>query len=332
MVDAAKMATIIHEDEALQRALDLSPEQAARVDPVLLARGEYNINFSFVHPDTNKSYVIRQALGSQMHLEHQIEYEAHALALLKQSGRTPIVYYCKDEVLVEDWLPGRPLNYVSDWEVAAAILADIHAVPVPDNHRLVEPIDPLGAVFDECRAMFKRYCAWDGSRSDLVDSVERWFVYAKQTLETSVPNTVRCIVNTEVNSHNFLINEGGTSYLVDWEKPVVGEPEQDIAHFLAPTTTYWKTDTLLDKHQCELFLKKYYEVVESRFNPGISEKRLSAYLSTTCMRGITWCAMAFAQHNTGERMVADAYTLAKIEEFLTPTFLNFVEENYFLDI
>ena len=50
------------------------------------------------------------------------------------------------------------------------------------------------------------------------------------------------MVNTELNSGNFLIDPQGVSSLVDWEKPLVSEPGQDLGHFLAPTTTFWKTD------------------------------------------------------------------------------------------
>lgn len=33
-----------------------------------------------------------------------------------------------------------------------------------------------------------------------------------------------CMVNTELNSGNFLIDPQGVSSLVDWEKPLVSEP------------------------------------------------------------------------------------------------------------
>ena len=39
-----------------------------------LARGEYNENFVFTHPDTGKKYVLRVNHGSQMQLERQISY------------------------------------------------------------------------------------------------------------------------------------------------------------------------------------------------------------------------------------------------------------------
>ena len=38
-------------------------------------------------------------------------------------------------------------------------------------------------------------------------------------------------------------NSKEDSYIIDWEKALIGECEQDLAHFLAPTTTFWKTDT-----------------------------------------------------------------------------------------
>ena len=59
----------------------------------LLAQGEYNRNFRFRHPVTGKDLLLRVNCGSQMHLEHQIEYESHALELLAPSGRTPQVLY-----------------------------------------------------------------------------------------------------------------------------------------------------------------------------------------------------------------------------------------------
>ena len=59
----------------------------------LLAQGEYNINYIFAHPETMRKLILRVNTGSQMHLDRQIEYEAHALKLLSVSGRTPRVYY-----------------------------------------------------------------------------------------------------------------------------------------------------------------------------------------------------------------------------------------------
>ena len=68
----------------------------------------------------------------------------------------------------------------------------------------------------------------------------------------------QCCINTELNSTNFLIGgEGKPNYIIDWEKPLFGDPAQDLGHFLAPTTTFWKTDVILREEEIENFLNEY---------------------------------------------------------------------------
>ena len=103
-----------------------------------------------------------------------------------------------------------------------------------------------------------------------------------------------CCINTELNSGNFLINgEGRPNYLIDWEKPLYGDPVQDLGHFLAPTTTFWKTDVILTEDEMESFVKEYKAAVKGRFDISGLEDRLKFFLPVTCLRGITWCAMAW---------------------------------------
>ena len=59
----------------------------------MLAQGEYNRNYTFIHPITGKKLVLRINFGSQMHLKDQILYEYKALKLLENSGRTPKAIY-----------------------------------------------------------------------------------------------------------------------------------------------------------------------------------------------------------------------------------------------
>ena len=66
-----------------REALGLPKEKTENYE--LLAQGEYNINYAFTHPVTGKKLLLRVNCGSQMHLEHQIEYEAHALRLMEGS-------------------------------------------------------------------------------------------------------------------------------------------------------------------------------------------------------------------------------------------------------
>ena len=98
----------------------------------LLAQGEYNINYFFVHPITRKRLILRLNTASQMHLENQIEYEHRTLKFLENSGHTPKVYYCDGSkqklmygVLVMEFLDGKSLDYTKDVQVGLRILSDI---------------------------------------------------------------------------------------------------------------------------------------------------------------------------------------------------------------
>ena len=87
-----------------------------------LGQGEYNINYTFSHPD-GRRLVLRINRGSQMHLDDQIGYEFSALKALEESGRTPKAIFCDraHNCLVMEHLPGRPLRYETDLETAAEI-------------------------------------------------------------------------------------------------------------------------------------------------------------------------------------------------------------------
>ena len=103
-------------------ALGLSEGEPVVFSP--LGQGEYNVNYSFIHPRTGKKLVLRINTGSQMHLEDQIGYEFTALQYLVPSGRTPKPLFCDREqgLLVMEWLPGRTLDYKTDMDEAAGIL------------------------------------------------------------------------------------------------------------------------------------------------------------------------------------------------------------------
>ena len=146
-----------------REALGLPKEKTENYE--LLAQGEYNINYAFTHPVTGKKLLLRVNCGSQMHLEHQIEYEAHALRLMECSGRTPKVLYVDGSrkfldhgVLVMEYLPGKALDYHTDLKYAAECLADIHSVRIPESESgLIRPENPLTAILEECEEMVKIY-------------------------------------------------------------------------------------------------------------------------------------------------------------------------------
>lgn len=338
----ASVESYIRKNQELYDLLELPASSSISVE--LLARGEYNENYVFTHPQTGKKLVFRINLGSQMHLSNQIAYEARALQLLAPSGRTPQLYFVSNVadfdgtgILIEEWLPGRSLSYETDLAEAAAILADIHSVPVPDDHGLIAPEHPLQNIVDECVVMFAGYSSWQGADAQIVKRVDSWIEQCQQGAERRMATAPdrRCLVNTELNSRNFLINtnthgaQEQMSYLVDWEKPLVAYKEQDLAHFLVPTTTFWKTDHILSKEQRSSFLLAYEHAVAGRFDTAGTTQQLDDYLAANCLRGITWSAMALAQHTTGERLVADDYTLAKIRTFLEPDFLDMLQKEFF---
>ncbi len=333
-LDPVEVERYVLGNAAAREALGLAKD--ACIEAHLLARGEYNANFRFRCPGTQQRLLFRVNLGSQMGLDDQIGYEARALSLLEASGRTPRVLfvdatkaYFGKGILVEQWLPGRALDYATDLPIAAQVLADVHAVPLPPDHGLVKPADAVGSIAEECAAMFGRYRAWSGANRTVVQRIDRMFSLVESAKAPTDDKRRRHVVSTELNSQNFLVNEGAASYLVDWEKPVAGEVEQDLAHFLVPTTTYWKTDTLLNAADIDRFVASYVDAVAGRFSVEGLRERVNDYLAVTCLRGLTWCAMAYADHVSGVRSVADDFTFAKVEEYLTDEFLTFVEREYF---
>ena len=304
----------------------------------LLAQGEYNINYLFTHPVTKEQLILRVNTDSQMNLKDQIEYEYKSLLLLKESKKTPVPIYVDSSkkyldygVLVMNFLPGVQLDYKKDLHIAASCLADIHSVNVSKENHLLCPKNPLHAIIDECKTMVQTY--YD---SPLGDEKKKKQIKRMLNLgEEMIKNTVeyegrRCIINTELNSSNFLINgENDNNYIIDWEKPLLGEPAQDLTHFLAPTTTFWKTDVILSEGEIDKFVKEYIKVVGSRFNTEDLEDRLKLYLPITCLRGITWCAMAWVQYKDPDKLIRNEFTAKKLDDYLSEEFLNMIESRYF---
>ena len=295
-----------------------------------LGQGEYNLNYRFRHPVTMQELVLRINTGSQMHLNNQIGYEFSALKNLEPSGRTPKALFCEPDrnCLVTEWLPGRPLQYETDMNIAAEIFADIHARPTPENCGLLEPENPLEAILEECRQMVAHYHSWDKA-DPLVRSLLKTLENEISARDLSAPVGIRkCMVNTEVNSGNFLINPQGKSYLIDWEKPLISEPAQDLGHFLVPTTTFWKTDVILTPEDVRHFVAHYRQAVNSRFETESLRERLPLYFTITCLRGVTWCAMAFREYSEPGRSLSNADTFLKIQDYLRPDFLENLLTNY----
>ena len=303
-----------------------------------LARGEYNINYTFIHPDSEEKYVLRVNTESQMQLENQIEYEYRALKSLESTGRTPKAYYVDDKrdmlpfgVLVMQYLKGRSLDYYKDMDKAAAIFADIHGSSTENAGFLITPPDPLGAMLEECKAMAEVYLRSPMADEDVKRTINEFIdiVESKLCKHREAAGKLN-IINTEVNSGNFIINDSAKEYyLVDWEKPILGEAAQDLAHFLAPTTTYWKTDVILTLEQQSDFLKTYTERTGESGRYDELLDRVKLYLPFNCLRGITWCSMAWMQYSSDDKLIKNEDTFKKIKSYLSDDYLHMVESRYF---
>lgn len=327
MIHAEPLRSYLRSDEFLSR-LDLPAGTALAFSP--LGQGEYNLNYTFLHPVTGQKLVLRINRGSQMHLADQIGYEFSALRALSPSGRTPKPLFCDSErqLLVMQWLPGGPLDYRTDMKTAARILADIHSVPVPEDCALIRPTAPAQAIYDECLQMVRHYFDWD--RADpRVCGLLRALIGEIGRLPLSEPSDAPvCIVNTELNSGNFLIDPRGRSHLVDWEKPLLSEPAQDLGHFLAPPTTFWKTDVILTPEEVRQFVDDYIAAVGGRMECGTLQDRLPLFFTVTCLRGVTWCAMAYREYCQPGRELRNEDTFRKLKAYLDPAFLEGILENY----
>ena len=302
----------------------------------MLAAGEYNVNLSFIHPISGEKLILRINQGSQMHLDNQIEYEANTLRLLQNSGRTPKLYYVDGSkkyldkgILVMEYLPGVALDYTKDLDKAVDILVDIHRQALPEDNGLIEAGAGFNFVLDECEEMFKYYAQSNHADKEIEKRIRKLLDMGckmSDKWKDSFDGLYKCLINTELNSTNFLINEAGKNYLIDWEKAVLGFPAQDIGHFLAPTSTFWKTDIILTKAEIEGFIENYINKASEYFDTyGIKETSL-AFIKINCLRGLSWCAMAYVQYKEADKEIMNESTRVKLGQYLEDSFIRQVED------
>lgn len=296
-----------------------------------LAQGEYNINYLMHYQE--KKWVLRLNTGSQMQLPNQIDYEYQALLALKNSGRTPRAIYVdatKSELpfgfLIMEFLEGRALDYRRDLESAAQCLADIHAQKT-DTGFLIQPANPKKAMIHECESLLEHYTHWQHCDREIAHRLERMLRIGEKMVNEE--HTFRCLINTELNSGNFIVSSDNC-YLVDWEKPLYADPAQDLGHFLAPTTTLWKTEQLLSKEQMMAFVRRYCDSVGERFDTKGLWERTMEYVRLNCLRGLSWSAMAWVEYQDPNRLIQNEDTRRKLEQYLQYEFLDTIYQKYLL--
>ncbi len=303
-----------------------------------LAQGEYNINYLVQRGSA--AWVFRVNIGTQIDRDDQILYEYRALRLLETTGVTPRAYHVDDSrqllehgVLLMEYLPGEQLDYRRDLEAAARLFACTHSHPVTagESH-LIHEQWPLSMTYEESSRLLRVYLESelaDPSLRDCLADVLDWAAEARHEEGYFLSDPWPCVVNTEVNSGNFIVNrDRGTLHLVDWEKPLWGDPSQDISHFRVPTTTLWKTDYRMCEADRRAFLDAYRAAIRDPHLRDTIEERVRLRDPFNCLRGIAWSAMAWVSYQTGDHALQNRDTFLKVSEYLDLAFVKSLFEPY----
>lgn len=273
-----------------------------------LAKGEYNLNYLLESEGTR--LVFRVNMGTQIDRDDQIVYEYKTLQLLQNSGVTPLPFFIDDSrslidrgISIMEYLPGSPLDYRRDLEGAAKTLATIHQVEVaPSKNHLIVEKQPLSLIFDECTGLLQNYFNSDLAKPDIhrfLGEVVAWAETAKAREQFFLDDPWFCIVNTEINSANFIVNRTKqTTHLIDWEMPRWGDPSSDLCHFCSPLTTLWKTTYRLSPESIDLFIREYKRNLRSAHLRDTLEDRMRLKFPFVLLRGISWSAMAWVAYQT----------------------------------
>ena len=311
---------------------------AFQVSP--LAQGEYNLNY-LIRAGSRK-LVLRVNIGTQIHRDDQIRYEYRALELLKDSGVTPQPVFVDDTrtfidqgVLIMSYLPGEPLDYQRDLNAAAGLFAKIHQVNVSesDNH-LIREDAPLSLIYEECAGLLQTYFESDLAHPDIrsyLQEVLAWAGEKRATERFYQQDPWPCIVNTEVNSGNFIVNRSlGSIHLVDWEMPRWGDPSQDLAHFCSPLTTLWKTDCRMTPEVKQRFIREYRQHIADHHLRDTLDERICLRDPFVILRGISWSAMGWVAYQTDFEGVKNPGTWATLQRYMDPAFIRSLFDPFLL--
>ncbi|UCF91449.1 MAG: phosphotransferase [Desulfobacterales bacterium] len=296
-----------------------------------LAQGEYNLNY-LIRADSLR-LVFRVNIGTQIARDDQILYEYRTLELLKDSGVTPRPYFVDDSrtffergVLIMEFLPGEPLDYTRDLQAAADLFATIHQVGVTEeqNH-LIREDAPLSLIYEECAGLVQHYLDSDlaepALRAYLQELID-WAATARGTEKYYQADPWPCIVNTEVNSGNFVVNrEENTVHLVDWEMPRWGDPSQDLSHFCSPLTTLWKTNWRMSAADKRDFLATYRQGIQNRHLRDTLAERVRLRDPFVYLRGISWSAMGWVAYQTEFAGMKNPDTWATLQRYMNLDFV-----------
>jgi len=313
------------------RQISIIGKRQFRVE--LLARGEYNLNYVLSSTSDSVKLVFRVNIGTQIERDDQILYEFRALTLLEKSGVTPVPYFVDDNrsffkqgILIMEFLPGETLDYTRDLHEAARLFAKTHQVEVlEEQNHLIREDAPLSLIYEECAKLLEVYftstLAEPGIRNYLKE-VKAWMEENRTKERYYQEDPWPCIVNTEVNSGNFIVNrENTTIHLVDWEMPRWGDPSQDLCHFCAPLTTLWKTSYRMSATNKRDFLNTYKAQISDQHLRDTLEDRVKLRDPFVYLRGISWSAMGWVAYQTAYKGMRNEDTWATLQRYMQLEFI-----------
>lgn len=323
------------------------PEVRSEEDVSFLAAGEYNENY--LVRAASGDYVFRINHGSQLGLgDAQIFYEYHVLRCLESCPAVPSAYHVfapssalGGGALIMAYFTGGVFDYARHTEGAAEVFAAVHACPPPAGGRLPEMPEtvpdllrqqnPVEDIAKESLGLIERF----GDKHPLQGVRRKLLAYHGEVSQLGrkagalFKGEPSVLVNTEVNSGNFIVDEpadGGAVRLVDWEKAVISSRYQDLGHFLVPTTTLWKTGFRFDADGRAAFIRRYLAslaVAQQRqgtFTPvpefDEAHEKTRILERTILLRALSWCFMAYFEYTHSQRALTNPATFAVIRRYL----------------
>lgn len=338
-------STYLERNRQLRDALGIGHDE--RLDAQPLGMGEHNLNYWFEDPVSRERFVLRINVTKQPFHENQVRYEFDALRALESSGCTPKPLYLDDSsqapcegAMVISFCDGEQLDFdhlhPGDLNRAASILADIHSVAVPDDCRLYRPTDPIRKLFEECLGRYKMYSQFGFADLEVTRRMERFIRITQHCVDETEFNSMQArIVNTETLASHFLLPSDRahgsmrSGYFVDWERPILGDVAEDIAFFVAPTTTFWDSDYLFPAGRFEEFVEAYWHAVDGRFERGDFDRRFAAFLKVATFRALAWCCRAVVQQKSGLKVHITDKAKAKVPIYLSAEFMDYLANEIF---
>ncbi len=298
-----------------------------------LAQGEYHLNY-LVQQDDLK-WVLRISTGSQYGLskQAQIAYEFQTLLFLEPLGIAPIPYFMDNSlselpfgILGMQYLTGESLNYKTDLASAARVFSDYHQFQTDSKPDFLMPeVKPLSLAYERSLEKLQNYFHSSQANPKLVSYLKEVLDWAEQARSQEIyflQDPWHTLINTEVNNSNWIINRNvGSIHLVDWEKPLWGDPSRDLSHFLVPTTTLWKANYKITEEERNQFIAIFKSDIKVPHLRDTIEEKIRLHDPFNCLRAIAWCAKAQIEYKQGKKLIKNQDTLKTISRYLEIDFV-----------